>query len=65
MQPSLSVAKIDLSGAGSVLDGPDVYTTSLAGSQDLPDGSAVSYIRVGRGLQPIGLAYYHVSPDAS
>ena len=64
MQPNLSVAQIDLSKDGAVKDGADVYTTSLASSQNLPDGSAVSYIRVGRGLQPIGLAYYHVAPAA-
>ena len=62
MLPALSVAQIDLSGAGAVRDGADNYTTSLAGSVDLPDGSPVAYIRVGRGLQPLGPAYFHVTP---
>lgn len=62
MQPQLGVGALDLAGTGSVLDGADRYTTSLAQEADLPQGVPCAFVRVGRSLQPISFAGFHVAP---
>ena len=62
-QSALSVGQVSLSGVGDVKDGADTYLTSLVHESGLSDGDPAAYIRVGRGLQPIGLAGYHVTPE--
>jgi len=63
VQPALSVGLLTTSGVGAVEDGVDTYTTSLAEESGLPDGTPAAYIRVGRTLQPIGQAGFHVTVD--
>ncbi len=61
--PALAVGLVNTAGVGSVQDGNDTYSTSLAHEASLPDQTPCAYIRVGRGLQPVGFAGYHVSVD--
>ena len=63
MEPALSVGQISLTGDGSVLSGTDRYVTSLAQEANVPDSAPIAFVRVGRSLQPIGLAGFHVQPD--
>ena len=61
--PALSVGTIDRDGAGAITDGLDTYTNSLALETEIPSGTPCSFIRVGRSLQPLGAAGFHVSVD--
>ena len=63
MQPALSVGVINTSGDGTIQEGNDIYTSSLTFESSVPSDSPCSFIRVGRGLQPIGYAGFNVSFD--
>ena len=56
----VGIGQISLAGAASLVAGEDRWTTTLASDTQLPDGTPVVCVRVGRQEQPLDFAGFHV-----
>jgi hypothetical protein len=59
--PSLNVGIQSTAGVSSIEDGHDIYTTTTPQENQLPDGSPVVLVRVGRQYQPIGIYFGNIT----